>query len=93
MKIPSSTDALIKELLNATCGQDANVRQKFIFKQALLGLVRLAKAEQVFEMRTTVEKLIGSQSSIKARQRSKSRQGNLAQSGRWPQQMEFSQFN
>lgn len=93
MKIQSSTDALIQELLDATYGQDVHVRQKFVFKQALLGLVRLSKAEQVFEMRTTVEKLIGNQLLSAVRQRAKSRQGNHAQSSRWPQQLEFSQFD
>ena len=92
MKIQSSTDVLIQELLDATYGQDANLRQKFVFKQALHGLVRLSKAEQIFEMRTTVEKLIGSQSLSSARQRSKSRRDNHMQSSRWPQQLEFSQF-
>lgn len=93
MATSSSTDTLIKELLDATYGQEANFRQKFVFKQALLGLVRVAKAEQVFEMRTTVEKLIGGAPSNATRQRTKSRQANPAHSGSRPQQMQFSQFD
>ena len=93
MKITSSTDVLIQDLLDATYGTDVNARQKFIFKQALLGLVRLAKAEQIQEMRTTVEKLIGDPTFIACRQKSKSRHKNHAQQGRWPQQMEFNQFD
>jgi hypothetical protein len=93
MTTPSTTDGLIEDLLDATYGKDAHIRQKFAFKQALLGLVRLAKAEQVFEMRTTVDKLIGVNSSVEARQRTKSRQRSQAQAGRWPQQMQFSQFD
>ena len=92
MKTQSPTDALIKELLDATYGQGADVRQKFVFRQALLGLVRLAKAEQVFEMRTSVEKLIGNHS-FTARQRAKTRAGNRPTTSPWPQQLEFSQFD
>jgi hypothetical protein len=92
MKTTSSTDIFIEDLLDATYGRNADVRQKFVFREALLGLVRLAKAEQVFEMRTTVDMLIGGQSSVAARQRTKSRQRNHVQSGRGPQQMEFNQF-
>lgn len=93
MTTSPSTDKLIHDLLNATYGENANVRQKFVFKQALLGLVRLAKAEQVFEMRTTVEKLIGDDCIIEARQRTKARSRSHGQSRRWPQQMQFNQFD
>ena len=93
MKITSSTDILIEDLINATYGNDTNARQKFVFKEALLGLVRLAKAEQVLEMRTTLGKLIGDPSLVASRQRTKYRQRKHPQSGRWPEQLEFNQFD
>ena len=93
MKITSSTELLIENLLEATYPCNASGRQKFVFKEALLGLVRLAKAEQVLEMRTTVENLIGTSSIYNGRQRTKLRQRHGVQSGRLPQQMEFQQFD
>ena len=93
MKSTSSTDMFIEDLVNATYGGSTNARQRFVFRETLLGLVRLAKAEQVLEMRTSLEKLIGGPSSTITFQRARSRQRNHAQSGRWPQQMEFSQFD
>jgi hypothetical protein len=93
MKITSSTDALIEDLIHATYGSDANARQRFVFKEALLGLVRLAKAEQVMEMRTTLVKLVGEPALLASRQRTKYRQRKQAQSGRWPEQLEFNQFD
>ena len=92
MKITSSTELLIENLLEATYSCNASGRQKFVFREALLGLVRLAKAEQVLEMRTTVENLIGGSTTYIGRSRTKHRQRNGAQSGRVPQQMEFQQF-
>lgn len=93
MKITSSTDVLIEDLIDATYGADTNTRQTFIFKEALLGLVRLAKAEQVLEMRTNLAKLIGDPSLATGRQRTKYRQRTQENSGRWPQQLEFNQFD
>jgi hypothetical protein len=93
MNTISSTEVLIEDLLAATYGCGADTRQKFVFREALRSLVRLAKAEQVLEMRTTVEKLIGHRSSSMPRQRGRSKQKLTGQSGRWPQQMEFNQFD
>jgi len=93
MKITSSTDLFIEDLLNATYASTADARQKTVFKEALRGLVRLSKVEQMHEMRVSLEKLIGDPSLIAMCQRTKSRQRNHATSGRWPQQMEFNQFD
>lgn len=84
---------LVEELLDATYGHNADKRQRVVFREALLGLVRLAKAEQVREMRTCVDKLIGNSPSITVQQPTKSTQRNHVRSGRWPQQMEFNQFD
>jgi hypothetical protein len=93
MKIPSATDLLIDTLVDATYEDEANIRQRFVFREALLGLVRMAKSEQLLEMRTTVEKLIGGKQSSGARQRTKSRQKNQLPAAQWPQQLQFSQFD
>lgn len=93
MKITSSTDMLIEDLIGATYGANTNSRQTFIFKEALLGLVRVAKAEQVLEMRTNLAKLIGDPAMVTGRQRTKYRQRTPENSARWPQQLEFNHFD
>ncbi len=52
-----STDDLIEELTAATYGEGANPRERRVFIDALRGLVRLAKSEQMLELRTDVKKL------------------------------------
>jgi hypothetical protein len=57
MKTNYSTEELIEELTAATCRDTASAREKRAFTEALRGLVRLAKAEQMLELRTDVKKL------------------------------------
>jgi hypothetical protein len=45
------TETLIAELTEATFGLENDPRQRFVFSQALHSLVRLAKSEQLMEMR------------------------------------------
>lgn len=45
------TDTLIEELIDATC---ADTRSRHFFLHALHGLVRVAKAEQLQEMRQDI---------------------------------------
>jgi hypothetical protein len=52
-----STEELIEELTAATCGDTASSREKRVFVEALRSLVRLAKAEQMLELRTNTKKL------------------------------------
>lgn len=47
------TDTIIEELIDATCH---DVRSRHILLHALHGLVRVAKAEQLQEMRRDVER-------------------------------------
>jgi hypothetical protein len=54
------TDKVIEELIAATCGLQPGMRQRHAYAQALLGLVRLAKAEQLLEMRLDAERASGS---------------------------------
>lgn len=54
------TDKVIEDLTAATCGLQSDQRQMYVLAQALQGLVRLAKAEQLLEMRMDAEKASGS---------------------------------
>ncbi|MBA5636933.1 hypothetical protein H3H37_07690 [Duganella sp. LX20W] len=49
-----ATDNIIEELIDATYGDPADVRQRHVFAHALHGLVRLAKSEQLLDMRLDV---------------------------------------
>jgi hypothetical protein len=52
-----STDQLIEELISASHGDNISAREKHAFREALRGLVRLAKAEQILAMKTDIKKL------------------------------------
>lgn len=45
MQTCSLTAAMIEELVAAKCGESASLREKHVFREALIGLVRLAKVE------------------------------------------------
>lgn len=55
MKTKYTTEELTEELTAATCGTTASLREKRAFIEALRGLVRLAKAEQMLELRTDMK--------------------------------------
>jgi hypothetical protein len=57
METKYSTEELVEELTAATCGDAVSAREKRVFADALHSLVRLAKAEQMLELRTDVKKL------------------------------------
>jgi hypothetical protein len=57
------TDKVIEDLIAATCGPQSGSQQRFVFAQALHGLVRLAKAEQILEIRLDSERAVGSMGS------------------------------
>jgi hypothetical protein len=46
----SLTAAMIEELVDAKCGDAASLRERHVFREALTGLVRLAKVEHALEM-------------------------------------------
>lgn len=50
------TDTIIEELIDATCG---DTRSRHFFFHSLHGLVRVAKAEQLQEMRRDVARASG----------------------------------
>lgn len=55
MQAKYSTETLIEDLVTATYGDNVSAREKHAFGEALRGLVRLAKAEQMLEMRTDIK--------------------------------------
>jgi len=52
------TDQVISTLIEAA--GNLSVREQYLYRQSLLALVRLAKAEQMNEIRASVGMLIGS---------------------------------
>ena len=50
-----TTQSVIEELLTATYGAHPDERKQYLFLQALHGLVRLAKAERMLEIRRSVD--------------------------------------
>lgn len=57
METKYDTEHLIEQLMIATYGGNVSVREQHAFKEALRGLVRLAKAEQMLEMRKDIRKV------------------------------------
>lgn len=51
-------DNLIDQLTNVTYGNDVQAREKHVFKEAVLGLIRLARAEQMRDMKIDVTRLM-----------------------------------
>jgi hypothetical protein len=57
MRNELNTDEVINNMVDAVCGQGATARERHMYRETLRNLVRLAKAEQMAEMRVNVEKL------------------------------------
>jgi hypothetical protein len=57
MKKRTSTDTAIEELVAASCTGTMTLREAHIYREALRGLVRLAKSEQTLEMKTQLNRL------------------------------------
>ncbi len=62
------TDRMIEELISSIYGGRADARTRYLFSHALHGLVRLAKAEQMKEIRRDLERATGSISAVTARE-------------------------
>lgn len=50
---------MVKSLVEAYNAQNTSLRQKHVYEQTLLALVRLAKSEQFMEIKANVRKLTG----------------------------------
>jgi hypothetical protein len=53
------TEAVIEDLIAATYGHEEGARKRYVFAQALHGLVRLARAELLLEIRMDADKARG----------------------------------
>ncbi|MBB3119387.1 hypothetical protein [Pseudoduganella violacea] len=53
------TDWIVEELVAAACGDERDARTRYLFTQALYGLVRQAQSEQLLALRADAEKAIG----------------------------------
>ncbi|OGT00256.1 MAG: hypothetical protein A3K04_01410 [Gallionellales bacterium RBG_16_56_9] len=59
MKQIKHTEEMIEDLVNVSCGQHASARERHVYREALRSLVRLAKAEQMFDMKSDIQTLVG----------------------------------
>jgi hypothetical protein len=71
MKTRFDTDDVIESLINATLGAAVCMRERHLFRENLRSLVRLAKAEQVVEIKANVRRLAGALEAHSARRRAK----------------------
>lgn len=71
MKKKLDTDDVIENLITAILDKDATSRQRHLFRESLRSLVRLAKSEQVVEIKTNVRRLTGALEVHSARRRAK----------------------
>ena len=71
MKKKLDTDDVIENLITATFGEEVTARERHVFRENLRGLVRLAKAEQVVEIKANVRRLAGALEVHSARRRAK----------------------
>lgn len=70
MKKKLDSDAVIESLVAAVL-ENAGARERHIFRENLRSLVRLAKAEQVAEIKANVRRLAGALETHSARRRAK----------------------
>lgn len=89
MKRKLDTEDVIENLIAATLSAEAGVRERHLFRENLRNLVRLAKSEQVMEIKASVRKLTASLDANSARRRAKA--VLLAQRLPGQQQFEFKQ--
>ncbi|HEV7618556.1 MAG TPA: hypothetical protein VGO51_10690 [Burkholderiaceae bacterium] len=91
MATKPSTEQVITDLIDTFYERDLTVREKYVFRESLRGLVRLAKSEQMLEMKANVKKLTGVITPTVQR-RTKADQHTGSMPRRLPQQLEFNQF-
>jgi hypothetical protein len=71
MKNIPNTELSIEDLVAVVCGAEATAREKHVCRESLRGLVRLAKSEQMLEIRTSADRLTGTYAARVARRRAK----------------------
>lgn len=86
MKLHTCTDQVVSDLIVSLLPQDCSMRQQHLLREALNSLVRLAKSEQMLEMKNNVRRLTGPV--IDPAARGRVRHDGAAANG-WQQQFEF----
>lgn len=71
MKTKLDSDQVIEQMLSTLLGPDAGARERHMCRESLRGLVRLAKSEQVVEIKANVRRLTGALDQHHARRRAK----------------------
>jgi hypothetical protein len=71
MKNTPDTNSVIEDLISATLSDEASAREQHLFRENLRNLVRLAKVEQIVEIKDNVKKLAGAIEAHNARRRAK----------------------
>jgi hypothetical protein len=71
MRKKLETDFVIENLTAATLAEEATTRERHLYKENLRNLVRLAKSEQVHEIKESVRRLAGALEVHSARRRAK----------------------
>jgi hypothetical protein len=71
MKNKLDTNSVIEDLISATLSDEASARERHLFRENLRNLVRLAKVEQIVEIKDNVKKLAGAIEAHNARRRAK----------------------
>lgn len=62
-----TSNAMVKALVETCAGPDSSLRQRHVLEQNLYALVRLAKSEQLMEIKANVKKLTGPLPALKTR--------------------------
>ncbi|MES2077003.1 MAG: hypothetical protein V4462_15430 [Pseudomonadota bacterium] len=65
------TENIIEEIIVSTYGEQLDARQRHVFGQALQGLVRLAKAEQLLDIRLDAQRAAGLSGNASARRQTR----------------------
>ena len=86
------SDAIIAELVDAACGAHGGARSRHALREALRGLVRLAKVEQLMAMRLDAERAAGGMTPTSQRRHTKAllrKIGMDVQAGRYRLQADW----
>jgi hypothetical protein len=66
-----NVEMVIENIVDATLGKEAMAREKHVFRESLRNLVRLAKSEQMLEIKENAKKLTGKITASASRRKSK----------------------
>ena len=79
MKTERNAEKLMEELLASTSQHVMSVREQYLLRETLYSLARLAKTEQMLEVKKSVAKLIPASLMPQSVRRSRNRRNKLAE--------------